>query len=263
MKLVSYRGPGGGARVGIVEEGMVFDGGTDVFDAARGDMVGPLESVALLPPLPSPRTILGVGLNYADHAEESGISVPEEPMLFAKLASSVIGPGDEIRLALSQEVDYEAELGVVIGTRASRVAADDALAHVFGYTCVNDVSARDVQFRDGQWMRGKSLDTFCPVGPWIVTPDEIDDPQSLAIRCVVNGRTLQDSNTSFMIRSVAQIISFASEGITLQPGDLIATGTPAGVGFSRRPPVFLQPGDVVRVEIDGIGVLENPVVARS
>jgi 2-keto-4-pentenoate hydratase/2-oxohepta-3-ene-1,7-dioic acid hydratase in catechol pathway len=213
-------------------------------------------------PLPTekPRNIICVGLNYRRHAEESGQPIPPNPILFSKFSNSIIGPGEEIRLpSFSSQVDYEAELGIVIGKRASGVSVEDAIDHVLGYTCVNDVSARDVQFADGQWVRGKALDTFCPIGPHIATTDEITDPQSLGIRCRVNGETLQDSNTSDMIFSVAEIVSFISQGITLEPGDLIATGTPEGVGFARNPAIFLKPGDVVEIEIDGIGVLRNPV----
>lgn len=211
-----------------------------------------------------PGKIVCVGLNYRDHAEESGQPVPTSPVLFAKLPSSVIGHLDDIVLPrFSDQVDYEAELAVVIGRRAQKVEVAEALDHVLGYTCLNDVSARDLQFADGQWVRAKSLDTFCPIGPHIVTADEIPDPQALAIRCVVNGEVVQDSSTKEMVFGVAELVSFISQGITLEPGDVIATGTPPGVGFARTPPVFLQPGDRVRVEIDGVGVLENGVVSSD
>lgn len=207
--------------------------------------------------------IVCVGLNYRDHAEEAGLDIPETPILFAKFDNAVIENGDPIRIpSITKQVDYEAELGVVIGKTASQVSVDDALQHVDGYTCVNDVSARDLQFADGQWVRGKTLDTFCPRGPRIVSTDEIRDPQSLGIKCLVNGEVMQDSSTEQMIFSVAELVSFISQGITLEPGDLIATGTPPGVGFARTPPVFLKAGDVVRVEIESIGALENPVVNR-
>jgi 2-keto-4-pentenoate hydratase/2-oxohepta-3-ene-1,7-dioic acid hydratase in catechol pathway len=204
--------------------------------------------------------IVCAGMNYRDHAEETGIPVPERPVLFAKWTSAAIGPGEPIVLpGFTTEIDYEAELGVVIGRRARDVAVDDALGFVGGYTCVNDVSARDLQFADGQWTRAKSLDTFCPVGPALVPASDIADPQALAIRCLVNGEALQDSSTAHMVFSVAELVSYASRGITLEPGDLIATGTPAGVGFTRKPPVFLQAGDEVTVEIEGVGALTNPV----
>jgi 2-keto-4-pentenoate hydratase/2-oxohepta-3-ene-1,7-dioic acid hydratase in catechol pathway len=211
-------------------------------------------------PIDRPGKIVCVGLNYRDHAAESGMELPARPLLFAKWPSSLVGPGEEIVLPpLSAEVDYEAELGVLIGTEVRGVAAEDALAAVAGYICVNDVSARDVQMGDGQWTRGKSFDTFCPVGPSLVPAGEVPDPQALGVRCLVNGEVMQDSSTAEMIFSVAEIIAFVSEAITLQPGDLIATGTPAGVGFARSPAVFLGDGDEVTVEIEGVGSLTNPV----
>jgi 2,4-diketo-3-deoxy-L-fuconate hydrolase len=210
-------------------------------------------------PIPVPSKIICVGLNYRDHAAESGMALPERPLIFSKWPNTLIGPGEAIILpTLSDEVDYEAELGVVIGTRAAKVSVADALAHVQGYCCANDISARDVQLGDGQWARGKSLDTFCPVGP--LTPaSQVPDPQQLGIRAVLNGETLQDATTADMIFSVAEIISYISQGITLEPGDLILTGTPPGVGFARTPPIYLRPGDEITVEIDGIGSLSNPV----
>lgn len=218
----------------------------------------------LLSPLREPQKVIAIGLNYADHARESGAEIPAKPLVFVKTPNSIIGPGDAIEIddALSTQVDYEAELAVVIGTRARKVDVQDALDHVLGYTLCNDVSARDAQFADVQWVRGKSFDTYCPLGPWIVTADEIADPQALGIRCRVNGEALQDSTTAEMIFGVAHLVSYLSQGITLEPGDVIATGTPFGVGFARTPPVFLHPGDRVEVEVDGIGTLTNPVVAR-
>jgi 2-keto-4-pentenoate hydratase/2-oxohepta-3-ene-1,7-dioic acid hydratase in catechol pathway len=207
-----------------------------------------------------PGKIVCVGLNYRDHASEAGMDLPKAPLLFAKWPNTLIGHGDPIVLPPeSEQVDYEAELGVVIGRTARRVAESDALDHVQGYICLNDVSARDLQFADGQWTRGKSPDTFCPVGPGLVPREQIDDPQALAIRCIVNGEALQDSSTAQMIFSVAEIIAYASQVITLEPGDLIATGTPAGVGVFRDPKVMLSDGDEVSVEIEGVGTLTNPV----
>jgi len=207
-----------------------------------------------------PGKIVCVGLNYHDHAEEGGQDLPKAPLLFAKWPNTLIGDGDPIVLpAESTEVDYEAELGVVIGTTAKHVSERDALDVVEGYICVNDVSARDLQFGDGQWTRGKSPDTFCPVGPRLVPREEIEDPQALAIRCVLNGETMQDSSTSQMIFSVAEIIAYVTRVITLEPGDLIATGTPAGVGVFRDPKVLLKDGDEVSVVIEGLGTLTNPV----
>ncbi len=207
-----------------------------------------------------PGKIICVGLNYRDHAEETGAELPTAPLLFAKWPNTLIGPGEPIVLPEeAREVDYEAELGVVIGRRARRVDEAQALDAVRGYICVNDVSARDLQFADGQWTRGKSPDSFCPVGPRLVPREEVDDPQALAIRCLVNGQVLQDSSTAQMVFSVAEIIAYVSRTITLEPGDLIATGTPAGVGVFREPKVLLEDGDEVTVEIEGLGSLTNPV----
>ena len=206
-----------------------------------------------------PQKIVCVGLNYRDHAEEQGTALPERPLLFAKWPNTLIGNGDAIRIPpITEQVDYEAELGVVIGRRASRVAADDALDCVLGYVVANDVSARDLQFSDGQWVRGKTLDTFLPVGD-LVPASEVPDPQALPIRAILNGEVLQDSNTSRMVFGVAEIISFVSQAITLEPGDLILTGTPAGVGAFRDPKVWLRPGDEITIEIDGVGSITNPV----
>lgn len=219
----------------------------------------PLAGADLLPPLGRPGKIVAIGRNYREHAEEEGVEPPAAPLIFAKWPSSVVGPGAEIRWDphLSAQVDYEAELAVVIGRTARRVSESEALDHVFGYTCLNDVSARDLQFGDGQWVRGKSLDTFCPMGPVLVTADEIGDPQDLSIRALVNDEVVQDANTAQMYFSVAEIISHCSFAFTLEPGDVIATGTPSGVGVFRKPPRFLGDGDRVAVEIERIGRLEN------
>jgi 2-keto-4-pentenoate hydratase/2-oxohepta-3-ene-1,7-dioic acid hydratase in catechol pathway len=207
-----------------------------------------------------PEKIVCVGLNYRDHAEEQGVPLPERPLLFAKWANTLIGSGDPIRIPpITKQVDYEAELGVVIGRRASRVHADDALAFVRGYVVANDVSARDLQFSDGQWVRGKSLDSFLPVSD-VVPAAEIPDPQVLPIRAVLNGETMQDSTTANQVFGVAEVVSFVSQAITLEPGDLIITGTPAGVGAFRKPQVWLAPGDEITIEIDGLGSITNPVV---
>ena len=263
MKLVTYDA-GHGARVGIIEDDTIVDAGIDLFQARRGARSVSFDDSLLLPPVPDPKKIVCVGLNYRDHAEESGMPIPENPILFAKFANAIVGHGRPIVVPpISEQVDYEAELGVVIGRRARAVAIEDALEFVLGYTCLNDVSARDLQFADGQWVRGKTLDTFCPIGPWIVTTDEVPDPQALGIRCIVNGEKLQDSTTAQMVFGVAELVSFISQAITLEPGDIIATGTPPGVGFARTPPVWLKPGDTVTVELDGIGALTNPVVARG
>jgi 2,4-didehydro-3-deoxy-L-rhamnonate hydrolase len=211
--------------------------------------------------IPLPQKIVCVGLNYRDHAEEQGVELPDRPLLFAKWPNTLIGPGDPIRIPpISQNVDYEAELGVVMGRRASAVAVDDAFDFVEGYVVANDVSGRDLQFADGQWVRGKSLDTFLPVGE-LVPAAEVPDVQALPIRAVLNGTVMQDSNTADMIFGVADVVSFVSQAITLERGDLIITGTPAGVGAFRKPPVWLQPGDEITIEIDGIGSITNPVTA--
>jgi 2-keto-4-pentenoate hydratase/2-oxohepta-3-ene-1,7-dioic acid hydratase in catechol pathway len=215
-----------------------------------------------LGPLFTPRNVICIGLNYKDHAAEGGVPLPEKPVVFAKLNGCVIGPNAPIILPPdTQQVDYEAELAVVIGRRCKAASEADALDYVAGYTCMNDVSARDFQFGDNQWVRSKSQDTFGPMGPYLVTSDEVPEPQALSIRCVINGKVLQDSNTDKMIFGVRYLISFLSRGITLEPGDVISTGTPHGVGFARKPPIFLKAGDVVVVEIDGLGRLSNPVTA--
>jgi len=214
-------------------------------------------------PYYNPGKLIAIGLNYMDHAAESKMELPKTPLVFAKFNSSITGPTDEVVLpeSLTSEVDYEVELGVIIGKTAKNVSLDDALSYVFGYTIINDVSARDLQFADKQWIRGKSLDTFCPMGPIVVTADEISDPQNLKLGCQVNGADLQNDSTSNMIFGVAVLVSELSKSFTLHPGDIIATGTPAGVGFSRKPPIYLKPGDTMRTWIEGIGELVNPVVS--
>ena len=215
-----------------------------------------------LAPVPRPGKLICIGLNYRDHAAESNMAIPERPVVFSKFATAVIAPGEAVVLpGTSKQVDYEAELAVVIGRRAKSVGANRALEYVLGYTAFNDVSARDFQFADGQWQRGKSCDTFAPMGPTIVTADVIPNPHQLAIKLRLNGRTMQDSNTDNLIFGIPQLISFLSETITLEPGDVIATGTPSGVGFARKPPVFLKDGDQMEVEIEGLGILNSRVVA--
>jgi len=218
-----------------------------------------LRELKLLAPIPRPGKVVAIGRNYREHAAEEGVDAPPAPLVFAKFPSSVTGPGADIRWdrALTDQVDYEAELGVVIGRRARRVSPEDALSTVLGYTCLNDVSARDIQFGDGQWTRGKSLDTFCPTGPVIVTADELGDPGDLAIRCFVNGEERQAARTSQLYFGVAEIISYCSQAFTLEPGDVIATGTPGGVGAFRDPPIWLGDGDEVVVEIERVGRLVN------
>ncbi|CAN5767104.1 hypothetical protein BH24CHL5_BH24CHL5_13580 [soil metagenome] len=218
-----------------------------------------LDEIEFLAPVPRPGKIVAAGVNYRSHGDEQAKAPPDHPVLFAKLPTSVIGQGAEIRWSpeLTQAVDFEAELAVVIGRRCRRVGEAQALDHVAGYTCLNDVSARDLQYSDKQFVRGKSLDTFCPMGPWLVPAGDVPDPQALRVRCLVNGVVMQDASTAEMVFSVAQLISFCSQAFTLEPGDVIATGTPAGVGWFREPKQMLKNGDEVVVEIEGIGRLAN------
>jgi 2-keto-4-pentenoate hydratase/2-oxohepta-3-ene-1,7-dioic acid hydratase in catechol pathway len=221
-----------------------------------------LDDVTLEAPVPRPGKIICIGLNYRNHAIESGMEIPKSPIIFSKFVTSVTATEAPIVIPKgSEQTDFEAELAVVIGRRAKNVSADEAMNYVFGYTNFNDVSARDFQFADGQWQRGKSCDTFAPFGPFIVTKDEISDPHALRIQFRLNGDTMQDSTTAELIFRIPEIIAFLSRSVTLEPGDIIATGTPPGVGFARKPPVFLKDGDVCEVEIEGLGVLINPVNA--
>lgn len=219
----------------------------------------------LLCPVVRPAKVLGIGLNYLDHIRETGADRPERPVVFAKYTNALAGPADPIVVdaSLTEQADYESELAVVIGRRARGLTEADALSAVFGYAVGNDVSARDWQRKDSQFSRSKSFDTFCPIGPWITTADEVPDPQALKIRSVVNGEPRQQSTTKEMIFSVAYLISFLSQTMTLEPGDVILTGTPHGVGFALKPARFLRPGDVVSCEIEGLGAIENAVVGPS
>lgn len=228
--------------------------------AAVGYSLGQIEFL----PATYPSKILAIGRNYHDHAIEGGAAPPEAPLLFNKLPNALNAHDAPIVLpGISEKVDYEAELAVVIGRRAKRISQADALAHVFGYTLINDVTARDLQYGDGQWTRGKGLDTFAPLGPFITTRDEIADVQALRIEGRLNGEVMQTSNTSKMIFKVAYLVSYLSQAMTLEPGDVIATGTPEGVGVFRKPPVLLKAGDVFEVEIEGLGTLRNPVIAAD
>jgi 2-keto-4-pentenoate hydratase/2-oxohepta-3-ene-1,7-dioic acid hydratase in catechol pathway len=256
-------------RVGLVEDkGIVpleFQG--DMMDFIKrggglktsGQDPYPLDGLRWAPPVTSPSKIMAIGLNYRDHVAEGGEKIPEVPVVFAKFPNSLIGHKDEIAWdeKVTREVDFEAELAVIIGKEVHNCPERDALGAVFGYTCANDVSARDLQFGDGQWVRGKSLDTFCPLGPWIVTSDALPDPNSLKIQCRLNGRLMQDSHTGHMIFDVPALISFLSRHFTLIPGDVLLTGTPHGVGAFRDPSVYMKGGDQVVVEIEGIGRLLN------
>ena len=233
-------------------------------EAARALANSGLSADVLLgPPIPDPDKIICLGLNYRSHAEEAGFSIPEVPILFAKYRNALSGPTSSISLPdMSEEIDYEAELAVVIGRQCKHIASAQALDYVAGYMAFNDISARNLQFRSGQWLSGKSLDTFAPCGPALVI-NEISDPQNLNIATRVNGQTLQQSNTCNMIFSITETLSYISQLMTLEPGDIIATGTPEGVGFKRNPPIFLRHGDVVEVEIERIGILRNPVIRNG
>ena len=223
-----------------------------------------LASATLLAPLPRPPKIVCVGLNYADHAREAGLEMPKVPTIFAKFPTAAIGPGAQILLPKSSaQPDYEAELAFVVGRGGRYIPASRWREHVFGYTNFNDVSARDCQMATSQWIMGKTFDTFAPLGPAIVTADEIADPQNLAISLLLSGEVMQDSNTREMIFPVPRLIAFLSSVFTLEPGDVIATGTPPGVGFARHPPRWLRPGDVVTVRVEGLGELTNPVIAEA
>ncbi len=219
----------------------------------------PFDEVELLAPVPRPGKVVAVAVNYRSHGTEQDREPPDHPVLFAKLTTAVVGPGAQISWdpRLTQAVDYEAELAVVIGRTCRRVDVAHALEYVLGYTCLDDVSARDLQYADRRFMRAKSLDTFCPMGPWLVTPDEIGDTQALRIRCLVNGEVRQDASTADMVFGIAELIAFASQAFTLEPGDVLATGTPAGVGWFREPKQMLRDGDEVAVDIERIGRLTN------
>lgn len=286
MRLVSYRSDAGPRVAGVKDGGYVDlnqadpalpsciklllaqgpDGLARAAAAlAKGQPIAPA-GVKLLAPVPHPQKVICVGLNYADHAKESGAQPPPEPVLFNKFPTAVAAHGDAIVLPpCSEAVDYEAELVAVIGVGGRDISREDALRHVAGYCPGHDVSARDWQLKKpgGQWLLGKSFDTFAPFGPALVTADEVGDAGKLRIQFRLNGQTLQDSNTDQLIFPIAAIVSYVSQICTLLPGDVIFTGTPAGVGFPRKPPILLQPGDVAEVEIEKLGILSNPVVASA
>ncbi len=252
------------SMLGFIE--YLMDGGKRalVEKAVKSGMPGlKISDVVFKAPVDDRPKIICVGLNYRDHAEEQGVKPPSEPVIFMKPYTALIGPGQPIIYPeITEKLDYEAELAVIIGKKCRKVGSEEALQYVLGYTCFNDVSARDIQFRDGQWVRGKSFDTFAPIGPWIVTADEVGDPHNLRIMARVNGEVRQDSNTRNLIFPVNVLVSFISMVMTLEPGDIIATGTPAGVGIFYKPePKLLKIGDLVEVEIEKIGVLANSVAA--
>lgn len=274
MKLVRYSVDGGDTKVGYVGDGEVHElGGSSMLeyiehgrsaDRQPGAESVPLDEVRLHAPVERPSKVIGIGLNYSDHAAETGAAIPDKPIVFAKYPNTIVGPGDAIRIpAITEQADYEAELAVVIGRAARHVEPEDALDHVFGYMNANDVSSRDLQFSEGgQWTRSKSLDTFAPIGPYLVSREDVPDPQNLSIKSTLNGEVMQEGTTSKMIFSVAEVISFLSKGMTLEPGDIILTGTPPGVGVARDPQVFLKGGDEVTIEVEGLGALTNPVEAE-
>lgn len=264
MRIVSFEG--GFARLDD-DVAQPFAGDLETFLAEpRGAVPDgeplPISELTLLAPVPRPGKIICVGLNYRDHAAETGKAVPTEPTLFAKFANSVVGTDAEVDVPdLVQELDWEAELAVVIGRGGKGIPRAQALDHVAGYACANDLSARDLQRKSSQWMRGKAIDGFLPLGPWLVTADEVGDPQDLAIRCTVDGEVVQDSSTAQMVFGVADLVAELSRTITLEPGDIICTGTPPGVGMAMNPPRFLGDGAVVTVEIEGLGALTTTIRA--
>ncbi|MGB3634948.1 MAG: fumarylacetoacetate hydrolase family protein [Rubrobacteraceae bacterium] len=275
MKLVMYSVNSSDARAGFIEDGKVRQlAGEEtsmislIEEGAEKQPIGgesvAVEDVKLYAPIARPGKIIGIGLNYEDHAAETGADIPEKPTVFAKYPNTITGPGNSILIPkITEQADYEAELAVVIGRKARHVEAENALDYVFGYMNANDVSSRDLQFSEGgQWTRSKSIDSFAPTGPYLVTKDEIENPQNLSIKCTLNGEVMQEGNTEKMIFSVAEIVAFLSTGMTLEPGDIILTGTPPGVGVARDPKVFLKDGDEVSIEIEGLGTLTNPVEAE-
>ncbi len=284
MRIITFEA-GGQTHPGVISGEFALDlaaaGFSTVLDLIKHSVVGQsqlekliaeaprdaryrLSDVKLLAPLPQPRKLICVGLNYLDHARETGSEVPKVPTIFNKFSTAVIGPADNIVLPkVSKSPDYEAELAFVIGRGGRHIAPQDWADHVFGYTIVNDVSARDYQRATSQWLMGKTFDTFAPLGPWIVTADEIADPHALDIQLDINGEVLQKSNTRELIFKIPDLIAFLSSVFTLEPGDIVSTGTPAGVGFTRNPPRFLRPGEEVAIKIQGIGELRNPIVAEA
>jgi len=285
MRLLSYRDQGGECLGVEISDGRIWSshslgtnlagsmgellsGGNMALEplrsaartAAESGQPGDVDAALRIAPVPRPGKVVAIGLNYRDHAAELGLDIPEVPLMFAKFPTSVVGDGAIIEWdpRLTDDVDLEVELAIVIGRRARRVSEEAALEHVLGYTCLNDVTARDLQFSDGQYVRSKSLDTFCPVGPVVVTTDELTDPGDLTVRSYRNGEIMQDSSTSNLIFSVPYLVSFCSQAFTLEPGDIIATGTPGGIGYFRDPKISMRDGDVMSIEVEGIGRLTNP-----
>jgi 2-keto-4-pentenoate hydratase/2-oxohepta-3-ene-1,7-dioic acid hydratase in catechol pathway len=263
--VTDLTGAGFASLLDLIEAGSEGRAKAEKFAAsASKDQQHPLEKIKLLAPIPRPRKLICVGLNYRDHAAETGSEIPSVPTIFNKFATAVVGPGANIVLPkVSKSPDYEAEFAFVIGRGGRQIAAADWERHVFGYTIVNDVTARDYQRATTQWLMGKTFDTFAPMGPWITTADAIADPHALDIQIEINGELLQNSNTRELIFKVPDLIAFLSSVFTLEPGDIVSTGTPAGVGVARKPQRFLRPGDAVVVKIPAIGELRNPVVAEA
>ena len=262
MRIARFKNKAGEARYGIIEGATIaVADGDPIRGLKRTGASVPLADVRLLAPV-DPVNVLCIGQNYKAHVEEGGDKLPKAPILFMKATTAVIGPEQPVVIPkiAPAEVDYEAELALVIGKTARHVPEDEALKYVLGYTCAHDVSARDCQRGDGQWCRAKSFETFCPIGPWLETDL---NPLDVRVQGRLNGQTMQDASTSLMIFSIPFLISYLSRGMTLLPGTLLLTGTPAGVGFARKPPVYLKPGDVFEVEVEGVGVLRNPVVAEE
>lgn len=255
--------------LGLVERGLSYVKEievkiSDISEREEKGLVLPLDELVLKAPLPNPGKVVCVGLNYMDHCREQNVEPPKAPLIFSKWSSCVVGPKENVILPKeSTQVDYEAELGVIFGSKAKHIKEADVYSQIFGYVIVNDISARDVQFSDGQWARGKSYDTFAPCGPYLVTADEINDPQNLSISCKVNGKVLQDSNTNEMIFNIKEVVSYLSKGFTFNPGDLLSTGTPDGVGVFRDPQIFLEDGDEMVIEIEGLGTLVNTCVREK
>ena len=262
MRMARFRDKTGKVKFGIVEGDHIRVATGDPLKGLKPtNTTVPQSGVRLLAPI-QPVNILALGQNYKAHVEEGGDKLPKAPILFMKATTSLIGPDEPIIIPkmAPTEVDYEAELALIIGKTARHVKESEALEYVLGYTCANDVSARDCQRADGQWIRAKSFETFCPLGPWIETDL---NPLDCRVRCRISGKTLQDARTSLMIFNIPFVISYLSAGMTLLPGTVLLTGTPAGVGFAQKPPRMLKPGDVVEVEVDGIGTLRNPVEAED
>ena len=271
MKLVTFRKADGAPEAGILSGNEVIGLGRDMLSVISAGspsaLDGPrhkLAEVKLLAPIPRPPKLICIGLNYRDHAAETGATIPTVPTIFNKFTNVVIAPGDPIVLPkASQRPDYEAEFAFVIGPGGRHIPASRAMEHVFGYTIVNDVSARDFQMATTQWLMGKTFDTFAPMGPWLVTADEIADPHALDISLELSGERMQNSNTRELIFKIPALIEYLSTVVTLEPGDVVSTGTPAGVGFARKPPRYLKPGDEVTIRIEGLGELRNPCVAEA